>query len=81
MSGRVVIRRKLLLAQDDEALTEFNKFVAAMKKLDADIEKRNADNKSKIRSAQGSRGYPYNLLRPHSEAGPTGQGVPYSTTI
>jgi hypothetical protein len=68
-------------AQEKKALEAFKKFVAAMKTLDDNITKRNDNPGSKMRSAVGSRGYQYNLLRPHSEAGPTGRGVPYSTTI
>ena len=49
--------------------------------LDGKIDKRNMDPKSKMRGNPGSKGAPYNLLRPKSVAGPTGRGIPYSTTI
>ena len=67
-------------AQDPRALTAHESFLAALKKLDDDITARNASG-SKIRSAAGSRGIPYELLRPHSSEGVTSRGVPCSTSI
>lgn len=67
-------------AQDPRALTAHESFLAALKKLDDDITARNASG-SKIRSASGTRGLPYELLRPHSGEGVTSRGVPCSTSI
>lgn len=56
-------------------------FAQVMTDLDGKIDERNMNPKSKMRGNPGSKGAPYNLLRPKSTAGPTGRGIPYSTTI
>ena len=67
-------------AQDPNALAAHEKFLAALAQLDKDITARNYSG-SNIRSEAGARGIPYELLRPHSEAGVTSRGVPCSTSI
>lgn len=68
--------------QDKRALAAHEKFLAALKKLDADITERNSPKHgSKIRGVVGARGLPYELLRPHSKEGVTSRGVPCSTSI
>ncbi|CAL8464299.1 g3834 [Coccomyxa elongata] len=68
--------------EDKRALAAHEKFLAALKKLDADITERNSPKHgSKIRGVVGARGIPYELLRPHSKEGVTSRGVPCSTSI
>ncbi|BDA49833.1 Lipoxygenase 2.3, chloroplastic [Coccomyxa sp. Obi] len=68
--------------EDKRALAAHEKFLAALKKLDADIIERNSpQHGSKIRGVVGARGIPYELLRPHSKEGVTSRGIPCSTSI
>ncbi|CAK0787323.1 hypothetical protein CVIRNUC_010541 [Coccomyxa viridis] len=67
--------------EDLSARTALKNFAQVMTDLDGKIDERNMNPKSKMRGNPGSKGAPYNLLRPKSTAGPTGRGIPYSTTI
>lgn len=66
--------------QDQNARAAHKNFLAALAKLDEDISARNRSG-SKIRGVVGTRGLPYELLRPNSKAGVTSRGVPCSTSI
>ena len=57
----------------------FERFSARLKELEVIIDARNADNSLKNRGGAGV--VPYELLKPFSEAGVTGKGVPYSISI
>ena len=71
-----------LLLQDERVLAAHEKFLVALRKLDADIAERNSpEHGSKIRRVVGARGIPYNLLWPHSKEGVTSRGIPSSTSI
>ncbi|GLC38394.1 hypothetical protein PLESTB_001582500 [Pleodorina starrii] len=69
----------------DPAAREANQeFIAAMKRLECDIEMRNADaaNWARYGLANDKSGpMPYTLLTPGSRAGVTMRGVPYSVSI
>ncbi|XP_022148710.1 linoleate 13S-lipoxygenase 2-1, chloroplastic-like [Momordica charantia] len=57
----------------------FDRFSAKMKNLEVIIDRRNADFSLKNRTGAGVS--PYELLKPFSESGVTGKGVPYSVSI
>ncbi|RVX12797.1 Linoleate 13S-lipoxygenase 2-1, chloroplastic [Vitis vinifera] len=57
----------------------FERFSAKLKELGVIIDSRNADDSLKNRGGAGV--VPYELLKPFSEAGVTGKGVPYSISI
>ena len=57
----------------------FERFNGRLKELEGIVDARNADRKLKNRNGAGI--VPYQLLKPFSEPGVTGQGVPYSISI
>ncbi|XP_022148734.1 linoleate 13S-lipoxygenase 2-1, chloroplastic-like [Momordica charantia] len=57
----------------------FEKFSGKLKKLEEIIDERNGNPKLKNRHGAGVE--PYQLLKPYSEPGVTGKGVPYSVSI
>ncbi|KAG6787645.1 hypothetical protein POTOM_003688 [Populus tomentosa] len=57
----------------------FLKFNGRLKEFEGIIDGRNADNKLKNRNGAGV--VPYELLKPFSDPGVTGKGVPYSISI
>ncbi|KAJ6945126.1 hypothetical protein NC651_000228 [Populus alba x Populus x berolinensis] len=57
----------------------FVKFNGRLKEFEGIIDGRNADNKLKNRNGAGV--VPYELLKPFSDPGVTGKGVPYSISI
>lgn len=57
----------------------FEKFSGKLKELEGIIDERNANKNLKNRHGAGV--VPYQLLKPESEPGVTGQGVPYSISI
>ncbi|KAG6682897.1 hypothetical protein I3842_13G164500 [Carya illinoinensis] len=57
----------------------FERFNGKLKKLEGIIDERNANRDLKNRSGAGI--VPYELLKPFSEPGVTGKGVPYSISI
>ncbi|XP_076896587.1 linoleate 13S-lipoxygenase 2-1, chloroplastic-like [Bidens hawaiensis] len=57
----------------------YERFAGRLKELEGIIDARNADDNLKNRNGVGV--VPYNLLKPYSEAGVTGQGVPNSISI
>lgn len=57
----------------------FEKFRGKLKELEGIIDERNANKNLKNRHGAGVA--PYRLLKPESEPGVTGQGVPYSISI
>ncbi|CAI0412777.1 unnamed protein product [Linum tenue] len=57
----------------------FERFHGRMKALEVVIDARNANEK--LRNRNGAGVLPYELLKPFSEPGVTGKGVPYSTSI
>ncbi|KAM7280279.1 hypothetical protein ACFE04_007413 [Oxalis oulophora] len=57
----------------------FEKFTGRLKELEGIIDQRNTD--PKLRNRFGAGIVPYELLKPFSEPGVTGKGVPYSISI
>ncbi|XVF69709.1 hypothetical protein PTKIN_Ptkin11bG0103900 [Pterospermum kingtungense] len=57
----------------------FERFKGKLKQVEAIIDERNAD--CNLRNRNGAGITPYQLLKPFSEPGVTGKGVPYSITI
>lgn len=57
----------------------FNKFSEKLRKLEEIIDERNVNPELKNRHGAGIE--PYELLKPHSEPGVTGKGVPFSISI
>ncbi|OMO51224.1 Lipoxygenase [Corchorus olitorius] len=57
----------------------FEKFNGKLKEIEGIIDERNANNTLQNRSGAGI--VPYELLKPFSEPGVTGKGVPYSISI
>ncbi|XP_058761884.1 linoleate 13S-lipoxygenase 2-1, chloroplastic-like isoform X1 [Vicia villosa] len=57
----------------------FEKFKGKLMELEGIIDKRNADKN--LRNRNGAGILPYELLKPTSEPGVTGKGVPYSISI
>lgn len=65
---------------DDPVIkAEFEKFSGRLKELEGIIDERNANENLKNRTGAGM--VPYELMKPFSEPGVTGQGVPYSISI
>lgn len=54
-------------------------FSGKLKELEGTIDARN--NNGKLRNRTGAGVVPYQLLKPYSEPGVTGQGVPNSISI
>ena len=59
----------------------FLKFKGKLDKLEKDIDSRNIDPDLRNRVGLGNVRYPYELLKPKSDPGVTGKGVPYSISI
>ncbi|KAJ7980724.1 Lipoxygenase [Quillaja saponaria] len=66
-------------AEDPIIKAAYERFNGKLKELEGIIDARNANLVLKNRSGAGI--VPYELLKPFSEAGVTGQGVPYSISI
>lgn len=66
-------------AEDPIIKAKFEEFNGRLKELEGIIDERNADMKLKNRFGAGV--VPYTLLKPFSESGVTGQGVPNSISI
>ncbi|KAG6632553.1 linoleate 13S-lipoxygenase 2-1, chloroplastic-like [Carya illinoinensis] len=66
-------------AENPHINAAFERFKGRLKNLEGIIDKRNADRDLKNRSGAGI--VPYELLKPFSEEGVTGKGVPYSISI
>lgn len=71
--------RKQHWTGDERALKAFEKFSKAIDEVQDEIDRRNRDPNLKLR--RGAATIPYLLLRPTSEPGITGQGVPNSISI
>jgi len=67
------------LKEEPAIKTAFERFSGRLKELEGIIDKRNTDKRFKNRSGAGI--VPYELLKPFSEPGVTGKGVPYSISI
>ncbi|KAG9159927.1 hypothetical protein Leryth_005680 [Lithospermum erythrorhizon] len=65
--------------EDQNLKAAFEKFSGRLKELEGIIDARNGDKNLKNRSGAGI--VPYNLFKPTSEPGVTGQGVPKSISI
>ncbi|CAN0902047.1 Linoleate 13S-lipoxygenase 2-1, chloroplastic [Linum grandiflorum] len=66
-------------ADDPVIKSAFEKFSGRMKELEGEIDARNAN--PNLRNRNGAGVLPYELLKPFSEPGVTGKGVPYSISI
>ncbi|XP_024985242.1 linoleate 13S-lipoxygenase 2-1, chloroplastic-like [Cynara cardunculus var. scolymus] len=66
-------------AADSTIKTAFEEFRGKLEKLEGVIDSRNTDYNLKNRSGAGL--VPYQLLKPYSESGVTGKGVPNSISI
>ena len=66
-------------AEDPNIKAAFERFNGRLKELEGIIDDRNANKKLKNRCGAGI--VPYQLLKPFSEPGVTGKGVPYSISI
>ena len=66
-------------AEDPIVKSAFEKFKGKLMELEGDIDERNADRTRRNRNGAGI--LPYELLKPLSEPGVTGKGVPYSISI
>ncbi|CAN1158072.1 Linoleate 13S-lipoxygenase 2-1, chloroplastic [Linum perenne] len=66
-------------ADDPLIKSAFEKFSGRMMQLEGEIDARNAN--PKLRNRNGAGVLPYELLKPFSEPGVTGKGVPYSISI
>ncbi|KAK6164233.1 hypothetical protein DH2020_001097 [Rehmannia glutinosa] len=66
---------------DDKVITAaFERFNGRLKEIEGIIDSRNADT-TNLMNRTGAGVVPYELLKPFSEAGVTGKGVPNSTSI
>ncbi|KAF7849070.1 hypothetical protein BT93_L1273 [Corymbia citriodora subsp. variegata] len=65
--------------EDPAIKAAFERFSGRLKELEGIIDARNTDQRFKNRSGAGI--VPYELLKPFSEPGVTGKGVPYSISI
>ncbi|KAI6669507.1 hypothetical protein NL676_004392 [Syzygium grande] len=65
--------------EEPEIKAAFERFSGRLKELEGIIDARNTDQSFKNRSGAGI--VPYELLKPFSEPGVTGKGVPYSISI
>jgi lipoxygenase len=66
-------------AEDPFIKTAFERFNGRLKELEQIIDERNSNNDFKNRVGAGI--VPYELLKPFSQPGVTGKGVPYSVSI
>ncbi|KAG2579853.1 hypothetical protein PVAP13_6NG315500 [Panicum virgatum] len=66
-------------SDDAEVQAAYGKFNAQLKEIEGIIDVRNADRRLKNRCGAGI--VPYQLMKPFSEAGGTGKGIPNSTSI
>ncbi|KAE9616565.1 hypothetical protein Lal_00034877 [Lupinus albus] len=66
-------------ADDPIVKSAFEKFKGKLMELEGIVDERNADRTRKNRNGAGI--VPYELLKPKSEPGVTGKGVPYSISI
>ncbi|KAF3449152.1 hypothetical protein FNV43_RR09880 [Rhamnella rubrinervis] len=66
-------------AEDAIIKAAFERFSGRLKELEGIIDERNANHELKNRSGAGV--VPYELLKPFSDPGVTGKGVPYSISI
>ncbi|CAL0304190.1 unnamed protein product [Lupinus luteus] len=66
-------------AEDPKIKSSFEKFKGKLIELEGIVDERNADRTLKNRNGAGI--VPYELLKPISEPGVTGKGVPYSISI
>ncbi|XP_062172811.1 linoleate 13S-lipoxygenase 2-1, chloroplastic-like [Alnus glutinosa] len=66
-------------AEDPFIKTAFERFNGRLKELERIIDERNSNNDFKNRVGAGI--VPYELLKPFSQPGVTGKGVPYSVSI
>ncbi|CAN1359032.1 Linoleate 13S-lipoxygenase 2-1, chloroplastic [Linum perenne] len=66
-------------ADEPQIKAAFEKLNGRMKEVEGEIDARNADESRKNRNGAGI--YPYELLKPFSEGGVTGKGIPYSISI
>ncbi|KAK8513445.1 hypothetical protein V6N13_002189 [Hibiscus sabdariffa] len=66
-------------AENPVIKTTFEKFNGKLKELEGIIDERNANKVLKNRNGAGI--VPYEFLKPFSEPGVTGKGVPYSISI
>ncbi|KAL6646743.1 hypothetical protein ACP70R_015437 [Stipagrostis hirtigluma subsp. patula] len=64
---------------DDAVQAAYGKFSARLKEIEGIIDGRNMDGKLKNRCGAGI--VPYELMKPFSQAGETGKGIPNSTSI
>ncbi|KAL6646746.1 hypothetical protein ACP70R_015440 [Stipagrostis hirtigluma subsp. patula] len=64
---------------DDAVQAAYGKFSARLKEIEGIIDGRNMDGKLKNRCGAGI--VPYELMKPFSQAGVTGKGIPNSTSI
>ncbi|CAN0891901.1 Linoleate 13S-lipoxygenase 2-1, chloroplastic [Linum grandiflorum] len=66
-------------ADEPQIKAAFEKLNGRMKEVEGEIDSRNADESRRNRNGAGI--YPYELLKPFSEGGVTGKGIPYSISI
>ncbi|XP_050276549.1 linoleate 13S-lipoxygenase 2-1, chloroplastic-like isoform X6 [Quercus robur] len=66
-------------AEDPVIKAAFEKFHESLKELERIIDERNSNSRFKNRNGAGI--VPYELLKPFSQPGVTGKGVPYSISI
>ncbi|KAF3448920.1 hypothetical protein FNV43_RR09637 [Rhamnella rubrinervis] len=66
-------------AEDAIIKAAFERFSGRLKELEGIVDERNANHELRNRSGAGV--VPYELLKPFSDPGVTGKGVPYSITI
>jgi len=66
-------------SDDAEVQAAYGEFNARLKEIEGIIDARNADGRLKNRCGAGI--VPYQLMKPFSEAGLTGKGIPNSTSI
>jgi lipoxygenase len=64
---------------DDAVQAAYSKFHARLKEIEGIIDERNKDRKLKNRCGAGI--LPYQLMKPFSQPGVTGKGIPNSTSI
>ncbi|XP_044470116.1 linoleate 13S-lipoxygenase 2-1, chloroplastic-like [Mangifera indica] len=65
--------------EDPVVKSAFEKFNGRLKELEGIVDERNANKELKNRNGAGIM--PYELLKPFSDSGVTGKGVPYSISI
>ncbi|KAA3490580.1 linoleate 13S-lipoxygenase 2-1, chloroplastic-like [Gossypium australe] len=72
-------KSELAWAKDPVIKAAFEKFNGRLKELEGIVDERNANKELKNRNGAGIM--PYEFLKPFSEPGVTGKGVPYSISI